>query len=56
MSQMNQDQYLQQLGQNAKQASYALANLTASQKADLLEAIADALTANSAAILAANAK
>jgi len=56
LSQMNQDQYLQQLGQNAKQASYALANLTASQKADLLEAIADALTANSAAILAANAK
>ncbi|MGI2181297.1 glutamate-5-semialdehyde dehydrogenase [Shewanella oncorhynchi] len=56
MSQMNQDQYLQQLGQNAKQASYALANLTASQKADLLEAIADALTANSAAILSANAK
>lgn len=56
MSQMNQDQYLQQLGQNAKQASYALANLTASQKADLLEAIADALTENSAAILTANAK
>lgn len=53
---MNQAQYLQQLGANAKQASYALANLTASQKADLLEAIADALTENSPAILAANAK
>ncbi|MCL1088386.1 glutamate-5-semialdehyde dehydrogenase [Shewanella profunda] len=56
MSQINQEQYLQQLGANAKQASYALANLTASQKADLLEAIADALTENSPAILAANAK
>lgn len=56
MSEMNQAQYLQQLGQNAKQASYALANLTARQKADLLEAIADALTENTAAILAANAK
>ncbi|MCA1895491.1 glutamate-5-semialdehyde dehydrogenase [Shewanella putrefaciens] len=56
MSEMNQAQYLQQLGANAKQASYALANLTASQKADLLEAIADALTENSPAILAANAK
>jgi glutamate-5-semialdehyde dehydrogenase len=56
LSEMNQAQYLQQLGANAKQASYALANLTASQKADLLEAIADALTENSPAILAANAK
>lgn len=56
MNEMNQAQYLQQLGANAKQASYALANLTASQKADLLEAIADALTENSPAILAANAK
>ncbi|MCT7947782.1 glutamate-5-semialdehyde dehydrogenase [Shewanella septentrionalis] len=56
MSQINQEQYLQQLGNNAKQASYALANLTASQKAGLLEAIADALTENAAAILAANAK
>jgi glutamate-5-semialdehyde dehydrogenase len=56
LSQINQDQYLQQLGANAKQASYALANLTASQKAALLEAIADALTENSPAILAANAK
>lgn len=56
MNKINQEQYLQQLGANAKQASYALANLTASQKADLLEAIAEALTKNSAAILAANAK
>ncbi|MGL5468230.1 MAG: glutamate-5-semialdehyde dehydrogenase [Shewanella sp.] len=56
MSQINQAQYLQQLGHNAKQASYALANLTASQKADLLDAIADALTENTQAILAANAK
>lgn len=56
MNQINQQLYLQQLGANAKQASYALANLTASRKAQLLEAIAEALTLNSAAILAANAK
>lgn len=56
MSQTNQAQYLQQLGSQAKQASYALANLSAVQKADLLEAIAEALTQNTQAILAANAK
>ncbi|MFB2679920.1 glutamate-5-semialdehyde dehydrogenase [Shewanella mangrovisoli] len=56
MSQTNQAQYLQQLGSQAKQASYALANLSAAQKADLLEAIAEALTQNIPAILAANAK
>lgn len=56
MSQTNQGQYLQQLGSQAKQASYALANLSAAQKADLLEAIAEALTQNTQAILAANAK
>lgn len=56
MSQTNQAQYLQQLGSQAKQASYALANLSAAQKADLLEAIAEALTQNTLAILAANAK
>lgn len=56
MSQIPQQQYIQQLGINAKQASYALANLTASQKAELLKAIADALTLNTLAILAANAK
>ena len=56
MSQIQQEQYIQQLGINAKQASYALANLTASQKAELLKAIADALTLNTLAILAANAK
>ena len=56
MSQTNQAQYLQQLGSQAKQASYALANLSAAQKADLLEAIAEALTQNTQAILAANAK
>lgn len=56
MSQINQAQYLQQLGHNAKQASYALANLSAGQKVDLLDAIANALTENTQAILAANAK
>ncbi len=56
MEQTHQAQYLQQLGSQAKQASYALAALTAQQKANLLEAIATALTANTAAILAANAK
>ncbi|QYJ79612.1 glutamate-5-semialdehyde dehydrogenase [Shewanella acanthi] len=56
MSQINPEQYLQQLGQNAKQASYVLANLTARQKAQLLEDIASALTEQTPAILAANAK
>lgn len=56
MSQIEQELYLQQLGVNAKQASYALAALSAKQKSALLESIASALTAQSAAILAANAK
>lgn len=46
--------YLTQLGQQAKQASYALANLSATAKSALLTAIAQALAAHSAQILAAN--
>lgn len=56
MNQTYEQQYLQQLGERAKQASYALANLSAVQKAALLNAIAAALTANTQALLAANAK
>lgn len=52
----NNEQYLQALGQNAKQASYALANLTGTQKQALLSAIAANLTARSQDILAANSK
>lgn len=52
----NNEQYLQALGQNAKQASYALANLTGTQKQTLLSAIAANLTARSQDILAANSK
>ena len=48
--------YLQTLGQQAKQASYALAGLTGQQKQALLSAIANSLTNNSATILAANEK
>lgn len=46
--------YLQTLGQQAKQASYALANLSGEQKQQLLSAIAATLTAHSDTILAAN--
>ncbi|MEC4728565.1 glutamate-5-semialdehyde dehydrogenase [Shewanella sp. D64] len=52
----NNERYLQTLGQNAKQASYALANLTGTQKQALLSAIAVSLTARSQEILAANCK
>ncbi|ABV38019.1 gamma-glutamyl phosphate reductase [Shewanella sediminis HAW-EB3] len=52
----NNAAYLQTLGQQAKQASYALAGLTGQQKQALLSAIAGSLTKNSATILAANAK
>ena len=52
----NNEQYLQALGQNAKQASYALASLTGTQKQALLSAIAASLTAKSQEILAANSK
>jgi len=52
----NNTAYLQTLGQQAKQASYALAALTGQQKQALLSAIADSLTKSSAAILAANEK
>ncbi|GGZ06497.1 glutamate-5-semialdehyde dehydrogenase [Shewanella fodinae] len=48
--------YLQQLGQRAKEASFALANLTAADKRELLQAIADSLQLASNDILAANAK
>ncbi|QYK00514.1 glutamate-5-semialdehyde dehydrogenase [Shewanella psychrotolerans] len=46
--------YLLALGQQAKQASYALANLTGSQKQQLLAAIAAKLIAKSDVIVAAN--
>lgn len=52
----NNAAYLQTLGQQAKQASYALAGLTGQQKQALLSAIAASLTKNSATILAANEK
>lgn len=47
---------LEQLGQQAQQASYALGLLTTTQKNDVLAAMAAALTAQQATILAANAK
>ena len=47
---------LEQLGQQAQQASYALGLLTTTQKNDVLVAMAAALTAQQATILAANAK
>lgn len=48
------EQYLQTLGQQAKQASFALANLSAPQKATLLSTIAAQLTAAADEIVAAN--
>ncbi|MCH1925193.1 glutamate-5-semialdehyde dehydrogenase [Shewanella sp. C32] len=48
------EQYLQILGQQAKQASFALANLSAPQKATLLSTIAAQLTAAADEIVAAN--
>ncbi|NRD75258.1 glutamate-5-semialdehyde dehydrogenase [Shewanella sp. VB17] len=50
----NNELYLQTLGKNAKQASYALAALTGIQKQALLSAIAASLTVKSTEILAAN--
>ncbi|MCE9679078.1 glutamate-5-semialdehyde dehydrogenase [Shewanella sp. AS1] len=50
----NHQAYLEQLGQQAKQASYALASLTGVQKQQLLSAIANKLSASSASIIAAN--
>ncbi|MCT8980384.1 glutamate-5-semialdehyde dehydrogenase [Shewanella algae] len=47
-------EYLQQLGQRAKEASFALANLSGSDKQQLLHNIVAALKADEAAILAAN--
>ena len=46
--------YLQTLGQQAKQASFALANLSSPQKSQLLAAIANHLTAAADEIVAAN--
>lgn len=40
----DKQQYLNTLGEQAKAASYAMASLTASQKRDLLRAIAAKLT------------
>ncbi|MCL1126766.1 glutamate-5-semialdehyde dehydrogenase [Shewanella surugensis] len=54
MSQSENDKYLTSLGAKAKQASYALANLTATQKHALLKAIGQNLTANKGKILEAN--
>ncbi|AQS39383.1 glutamate-5-semialdehyde dehydrogenase [Shewanella psychrophila] len=48
--------YIQALGQQAKQASYALAGLNGLQKKALLEAIATKLNEKSDVIVAANAK
>lgn len=48
--------YLQTLGQQAKQASFALANLSNAQKSLLLTAIASHLTAAADEIVAANAQ
>ncbi|WP_299493108.1 glutamate-5-semialdehyde dehydrogenase [uncultured Shewanella sp.] len=54
MSQTEHEQYLNALGERAKQASYALANLTATQKKALLTGIGDSLAANKDKILRAN--
>lgn len=48
--------YLQTLGQQAKQASFALANLSNAQKSQLLTTIASHLTAAADEIVAANAQ
>ncbi|MDF0533889.1 glutamate-5-semialdehyde dehydrogenase [Shewanella yunxiaonensis] len=50
------DTYLQQLGQQAKAASFALANLSAADKRDLLMTIASSLQAAADDIVAANAQ
>ncbi|MGI2258095.1 glutamate-5-semialdehyde dehydrogenase [Shewanella sp. GXUN23E] len=51
---MDKQAYLQQLGQQAREASYSLANLTARDKQQLLTAIAASLQAHKQEILAAN--
>ncbi|MGS0725691.1 gamma-glutamyl-phosphate reductase, partial [Shewanella sp. 0m-11] len=51
---MNNEEYLTALGQNAKQASYALATLSGNQKSALLKCIAQKLTAAKADIVNAN--
>lgn len=50
----NNQQYLIQLGQQAKQASYSLASLTGAEKQALLSQIASSLEANRATIIEAN--
>ncbi|MCZ4337472.1 glutamate-5-semialdehyde dehydrogenase [Shewanella colwelliana] len=50
----NNQQYLIQLGQQAKQASYALASFTGAEKRALLSQIASSLEANRATIIEAN--
>lgn len=52
----NNQEYLQALGLQAKQASYSLASLNGLQKQALLQAIAVSLTESSELIIAANAK
>nr|WP_084632580.1 glutamate-5-semialdehyde dehydrogenase [Shewanella waksmanii] len=51
-----QSEYLTSLGQQAKQASYALANLTGQQKQQLLSAIAEQLKVDADKIVAANSQ
>lgn len=51
---MDNQVYLTQLGAQAKAASYAIANLTASQKQTLLTTIADQLRLNKKDIISAN--
>ncbi|MEZ9235896.1 glutamate-5-semialdehyde dehydrogenase [Shewanella sp. 10N.286.52.A9] len=53
---MSNQQYLQTLGQQAKTASFQLANLSSQQKSALLHCISEQLTLNTDAILSANAK
>lgn len=54
MSQIDNEQYLISIGERAKQASYALANLNGTQKQALLKAIATSLSHHKESILAAN--
>ncbi|WP_394204751.1 glutamate-5-semialdehyde dehydrogenase [Shewanella waksmanii] len=49
-----QNEYLEVLGQQAKQASYSLATLTGKQKQQLLQAIANQLRSDTDTIVAAN--
>ena len=54
--QHNETDYLNQLGKQAKAASFALANLSSAQKSTLLTTIVAQLTANKSQILQANAQ